>query len=168
MDAIADGAGVAVGTLYRHHPTKAALVDAVLQDSVDRIADAAEGSLARVDGGADALSELSDLFRLVAARHAVDATVKQVAESLGASVPLIDAGVVPDFRTGSPEARAWDAIQRLLHAAQAAGTVRADLTPADLLALLAGVPGEAAGADVRDRYVEVVLAGIAAVTTSEA
>ena len=52
MEAIAGRAGVAVGTLYRHHPTKAALLLAVLTDSAEQLADATEQALQRVHAGA--------------------------------------------------------------------------------------------------------------------
>src|ERR671933_2832847 len=63
MEAIAGLAGVAVGTLYRHHPTKAALLTAVVADSAERLAADAEAALARVTGGSEAAGELVALIR---------------------------------------------------------------------------------------------------------
>ena len=161
MDAIAEHAGVAVGTLYRHHPTKAALVEAVVQDSIEQLIAAAIDANERVAGGADAATELAMLFRLVAERYAIDAAVKHAAIALGAHVPPTDPDFV--FESGSAEQRAWEAIQHLLSRAQVEGSIRADLTPADLLAFIAGVPGTDTAADVRDRYVDVVLSGMRSV-----
>jgi Transcriptional regulator len=158
MDDIAKEAGVAVGTLYRHFPTKAALVEAVVRDSVEQIAGAADEAWGRVLEGAPAGEELANLFRVVASRHSVDAAVKEAATSLGTHPPGVD-GVI-DLEPGSPELRAWEAIQRLLTAAIDEGSVRPDLTGADLLALVSGVPRDPVAAEVRDRYVEIVLAGI--------
>jgi len=160
MDDIAREAGVAVGTLYRHFPTKAALVEAVVRDSIEQLAEATEAALARVDAGADAGAEMADLFRLVARRHAVDAAVKEAAASLGAQA--WDVGEPLALAPGSPEARAWAAIVRLLDIAAAAGLVRADVSPVDLLVLVAGVPRDPVAPEVRDRYIEIVIDGLQA------
>jgi AcrR family transcriptional regulator len=159
MDDIAGEAGVAVGTLYRHFPTKAALVEAIVHDSIAQIADAADAASERIAGGASAGDELADLFRLVADRHSTDAAVKEAATSLGAK-PFGADGVITDFEPGSPEMRAWMSIARLLDAAVTEGSIRPDLTAADLLALVSGVPREPVSAEVRNRYVEIVLAGV--------
>jgi len=160
MDDIAREAGVAVGTLYRHFPTKAALVEAVVRDSLEQLADAAEAAAARAADGGDAVAELGDLFRVVARRHSEDAAVKEAAASLGADAPGVDGRF--DGEPGAPKARAWGAIVRLLDLAVAAGSVRPDLTPADLLMFVAGVPRDPACPEQRDRYVEIVLDGVQA------
>ncbi len=166
MDTIAAEAGVAVGTLYRHHPTKAALVEAVIGQSIEQLAQATLAAQARVEQGAPAGDEAAALFRLVADRHAIDQAVKEAAVALGAHAPMPQPGADPGFHPDSSEQRAWDAIAALLAAAQREGSVRADLTPADLLALLAGVPAQGVPATVRDRYVDVVIAGMRAVDAS--
>ena len=160
MDDIAREAGVAVGTLYRHFPTKAALVEAVVRDSIEQLADATEAALDRVEAGSDAATELADLFRLVARRHAVDAAVKEAAASLGAYSPEV--GTPLTLEPGSQEARVWKAIVRLIEIAVAAGLVRPDLTPLDLLVLVAGVPRDPVTPEVRDRYIEIVIDGLQA------
>jgi AcrR family transcriptional regulator len=157
MDDIAREAGVAVGTLYRHHPTKAALVAAVVADSVEAIAVAAEEAVARVEGGASAGDELADLFRLAAARHSSDRAAKEAVASLGGAAPWDG---TTGFDAGTAEQRAWDAIMALFASAVAEGEVRADLTPPDLLVLLNGVPDDPVDPAVRDRYIEIVLAGL--------
>jgi len=162
MDEIAVAAGVAVGTLYRHHPTKAALVEAVVRQSIDQIAIATRAANDRVAAGASAGLVLGELFRVVARRHADDEAVKAAAASLGGSVPGFDRRGRPRFAARSAEGQAWSAIQRLLTAAIAEGTVRRDLTAVDLFVLLAGTPGPPLPDAVRDRYIDVVLAGITA------
>ena len=160
MDEIAREAGVAVGTLYRHHPTKAALVAAVVEHSLEQIARAAQGAIDRVSAGSAAGPELAELFRVVARRHASDDAVKAAAAALGAAVPVLDGGSEPRFAPETAEAAAWEAIQELLAHALAEGSVRADLTALDLVALLLGTPSPPIPDQVRDRYIEVVLDGI--------
>jgi AcrR family transcriptional regulator len=160
MDDIAREAGVAVGTLYRHFPTKAALVEAVVHDSMEQLADAADAAAVRAAEGGDAAAELFDLFRVVARRHTEDAAVKEAAASLGATAPGVDGRF--DFEPGSPPARAWAGIVRLLDLAVVAGSVRPDLTPSDLLTFVAGVPRDPASPEQRDRYIEIVIDGMQA------
>jgi len=158
MDAIASRAGVAVGTLYRHHPTKAALVDAVVRDSIDQIADDAVAAAERVDAGADAGTEVFALFRLVARRHATDQAVKEAARTLGLS-PMLEpptGALGPD----TPEGRASAAIDSLLRAAQAAGVVRDDVGLLDVWALVVGTPAAGTSTEIRERYLEIVIAGL--------
>jgi AcrR family transcriptional regulator len=158
MDDIAGEAGVAVGTLYRHFPTKAALVEAVVRDSTEQLAEAAEAAATRADRGGDAAAELGDLFRFVARRHSEDLAVKEAAASLGADGDAGDGRIGGE--PGTPRGRAWAAIVRLLDLAVAAGSVRPDLTPQDLLVFVAGLPQDPANPAQRDRYVEIVLDGV--------
>jgi AcrR family transcriptional regulator len=168
MDAIAAEAGVAVGTLYRHHPTKAALVEAVIGHSISQLAEAGDAANERVLAGGNAGDELAALFRAVVARHSVDEAVKQAAAALGAYAPKPEIGQDPGFAEGSIEQHAWSSIVVLLSAAQREGSIRPDIGPADLLALIAGVPTGSAPDDVRDRYVEIVLAGTRAAGSDRA
>ncbi|MCW2817224.1 MAG: transcriptional regulator, TetR family [Marmoricola sp.] len=46
LDLVAKRAGVGAGTLYRHFPTRDALVDAIMQSWVDRVTETAEKALA--------------------------------------------------------------------------------------------------------------------------
>ena len=46
LDAVAKKAGVGAGTLYRHFPTRDALLDAIMQSWVDRVTEATDKTLA--------------------------------------------------------------------------------------------------------------------------
>jgi len=159
MDAVAARAGVAVGTLYRHHPTKADLIEAAVADSIDRMAELCENAVDAVDAGADAAAELAGLFAAVAERFAADRALKSASSLLGAPV----SHDLADFPPGSAPHRAARAIEALLGTAQAEGTIRPGITAADLIMLLGGVPD--GPATVRRRYLDIVLAGIAAPLT---
>lgn len=150
MAEIADRAGVAVGTLYRHHPTKQDLVAAVAVDSARLVAEEAEAALGRTGDGSAPGLELADLVAYVARIYVHDRVFKQAA---GSAPPDVE----PE--AGSEAARAWQAVAVLLAQAQAAGEVRDDVGIEDLAALLAGVPES----EERLRtYLAVLLAGLRA------
>ena len=55
LDEVAKRAGVGPGTLYRHFPTRENLVDAIMQEWVDRVDEAATKALAHEGGPRDLL-----------------------------------------------------------------------------------------------------------------
>ena len=154
MDAIAAGAGVAVGTLYRHWPMKADLVAAVVEHSVEQMAAVAEGALDAVRQGADPGAEFERTFRALAGRYATDRVVKAAAglpHELPDEVPLdpADAG-----------GRLAQAVEEMVRAAGRAGRLRRDVTLIDLVLVLDGVPGPDVPSAARERYVDIVLRGL--------
>ena len=156
MEELAARATVAVGTLYRHFPTKTALVAAVLDESVASIAELAEAALADHRAGRAAEEALGTLFRQVAAAYATDAGVKKAAASLGVAIDL-DALT---RQTDGPAYRATAAIAQILGAGQRSGRIRSDLTVEDLVMLVSSAPGAEASRRAREQYLAVVLAGI--------
>jgi len=150
MDGIAAAAGLAVGTLYRHFPTKEALLEAAMADHVAKAAAAARAGLDRVARGADPADEVDALVRWYAGAHVQDRAWKAGAAA---------AGLAPDLESGEARA-ALDATGELLALAQSAGGIRADLTTTDLTLLLAGIPGAEVPADARARYLDVLLSGL--------
>jgi len=123
---IARRAGVGLGTLYRHFPTREALLEALLRTNVDE-ATARAGDLETSSTPEDAL--VSWLRDCVAITHAyrgvgvlLTAAIEDTESPLNAScVALHDAGT------------------RLLEHAQAAGVARADIDGTDLFALVAAL-----------------------------
>jgi AcrR family transcriptional regulator len=126
LDAIAKDAGVGIGTLYRHFPTREALVEAVYRNELDRLCDAAAELLQSMPPDA-ALRTWMDRF--------IDymTTKRGMADALRA---LIASG-------GNPYAHTLDrmtaAISSLLAAGAAAGTIRSDVEPGDVLATIGGI-----------------------------
>ncbi len=149
LDDIAKQAGVGPGTLYRHFPTRDALLEAVYQAEVDTLAAAAVG-LARTMPPLPALRAWMLLF--------VDyiATKKIIAPALtalaGGSSQVIEASYD----------RIHAAVGALVRRAVASGDLRADVDPADLFKALVGVaftspnPGWEASAR---RLVDILLLG---------
>ncbi len=125
LDEIARRAGVGIGTLYRHFPTRDAIVEAVYRREVAQLADAATRLLDELPPGA-ALHEWMRLF--------VDyiATKKVIAAALGSI-----AGGVSELYASSG-ARIQAAMSLLIARAAAAGQIRADADPADILRALIG------------------------------
>jgi AcrR family transcriptional regulator len=156
MEDIARHAGVAVGTLYRHFPAKEDLVAAVVEDSLAQMASLTEGALAAVHAGAPPGRAIGELFREIAERHATDQAFKSAAGRLDVNAEIAAAS------PGSPIARSVAAISELLERAQIAEQIRGDLTLADLGVLLAAVPGAAVAPEQRARFVDIVIAGLAA------
>ncbi len=148
MDEIAAAAGVAVGTLYRHFPTKTDLVAAVVAEYVEQVADDAGAALKRATSGARALDELSAFLERVVEASASDHAVKAAAHALGAT-------------PGDPDAehRAGAALADLIHAAQADGDVHPDVTVADLYLLFTTAPTDRPAED-RARWLQLALRAI--------
>ncbi|GAA1301873.1 TetR family transcriptional regulator [Planotetraspora silvatica] len=126
LEAIAKEAGVGIGTLYRHFPTREALVEAAYRNELARLCDAAS-ELLEVKPPDQALRDWMD--------HFVDymATKHGMADALRA---VVASG-------GNPYAHSRDrligTIGALLQAGAGDGSVRADVPPDDVLASLSGV-----------------------------
>jgi AcrR family transcriptional regulator len=126
LEEIAARAGVGVGTLYRHFPTREALLEALLRERFDALTTKAR-RLAGHSSARDALIawtldfvETTTTYRGLTA--AVMATLRDPASALHASCEAM---------RGAGTA--------LLIRAQEAGDVRADVAPVEFLALVAGV-----------------------------
>jgi AcrR family transcriptional regulator len=146
-------AGVGIGTVFRHFPTKAALLEAVLTRRFDRLREQAEALLNAADPG----QAFFDFFRYLVA----DAPAK-----IGISEALLDVG-----GDGGEAARASHELRRafgaLLQRAQQAGAIRDDVELPEVYALLVGVSRAAArehpGEQVTARMLTIVFDGLAAV-----
>ncbi|ORB31386.1 TetR/AcrR family transcriptional regulator [Mycolicibacterium parafortuitum] len=150
IDEIARRAGVGAGTVYRHFPTKEALVVAVAEDRVRRIVEHAQALLAGEEPGAALFVFLQDMVRSAAADHGlVDA--------------LVGYGLDLEVAAPGAEAAFLAAIGELLDAAQRAGTVRADVDVAVIKALLVvcKVP-QVYGGEISERVVQVIEDGLRA------
>ena len=156
MDALALRAGVAVGTLYRHFPTKKDLVAAIVDETVGVIITLARDAVARSEAGSSPGAEIENLFRVMVEALESDRAVKEAAVSLGVAIATDPLGGQPDAST----VQAGAAISSLLTLAQAAGEIRPDITVLDLLMVLKQLPGVDATRQERSRYTDIVLAGI--------
>src|SRR5215469_4988054 len=148
---IAHQAGVGVGTVFRHFPTKEALLEAILMDRVARLGEMARSLATAADPGA----ALFDLFS-----HMVEqgATKKTYVDALA------DAALDSKIARSQVGHETVQALGALLARAQRAGAVRQDIGVAELIALVVGASraAEHIGSDsaVRARTLQVVFDGL--------
>src|SRR5271170_5378625 len=149
LDDIAKRAGVGAGTLYRHFPSREALIEAVYRSEVAKLA-AAEQNFAETMLPIDALRAWMLLF--------VDyiATKKIIAPALNTLV-----GSHPKVFEASYN-QIWEAIRALVKRAIKSGDIRKDLDPIDLLRALIGVANVATSPDWQQsarRLVDILITG---------
>ena len=147
MDQIAKAAGVAVGTLYRHYPTKKDLVQAVLIEFLDTLISWGEQAVASLRPG-DALNQVRGVLANFLESASDDQAIKEAAGVLGA-----------DYFTPELAERGRVALDVLLTAAAADGDLRAGVTVDDIYLLMTSAP-TSAEKPARDRWLEIVMAGI--------
>jgi AcrR family transcriptional regulator len=125
LEAVAQAAGVGIGTLYRHFPTREALFEAVYRREVEQLADLAE--------------QLKQEAPIDALRHWMRSNVKFVATKKGMSAALALAA----YKNSELFSYSFDQLTRavggLLDRAIAAGEIRDDIGPEDLLRALVGM-----------------------------
>jgi AcrR family transcriptional regulator len=150
LDAIAKDAGVGIGTLYRHFPTREALVEAAYRNELARLCEAA--------------AELLDTLPPdQAARTWMDRFVDYMTTKRGMANALravIASGGNPFSESRD---RLTDTIATLLKAGVATGTLRADIAPGDVLASLGGVSltaGEPSQRDQAGRLLDLLMDGL--------
>ena len=126
LEAVARAAGVGIGTLYRHFPTREALFDAVYRREVQQLAELAE-ELKQEARPIDALLQW------------MRSCVKFVATKKGMSAALALAAYKnPELLSFSFD-RLTRALGGLLDRAIAAGEIRGDVGPEDLLRAFIGM-----------------------------
>jgi AcrR family transcriptional regulator len=126
LEAVARAAGVGIGTLYRHFPTREALFEAVYRHEVQQLADLAE----RLEKEAQPIEALRQWMRSI---------VKFVATKKGMSTALALALAKDSDLVSYSSDRLTRAIGLLLEQAIAAGEVRSDVSPEDLLRAIVGM-----------------------------
>ncbi len=150
MREVARLAGVGVATLYRHFPTREALVDAVYRDQVGRLTSGARELLEQHPPAA-ALRLWMDLFAdWLATKHGMTDTL----------LSMIDAGEISLAHTRD---ELLSAIAAILEAGAAAGDVRADVSAEDFAAALLGllaVSGRPGQREQAGRLLDLLMDGL--------
>jgi AcrR family transcriptional regulator len=135
---VARRAGVGIGTVFRHFPSKESLLEAVLGALLERLAGEARELAADPDPG----EAFFGFFARVVSQAAAKQAVTEALAAAGGDVGQVTGRAGPDVKA---------AIGALLERAQAAGAVRADIGPSEVTALLAGMSyaaGRAGGDDL--------------------
>ncbi len=148
---VAAAAGVGIGTVFRHFPTKNALLEALLVAKLRRLVDEAEALSSSEDPRAALFAFFTHMLE--------DSSKKKAyAEALAA------AGVDVRGATLETKKELGAAIGKLLTSAQRAGTVRKDVGVAELMALMAGASHAAEHAtnscEVATRALEIIFDGL--------
>ena len=125
LDEIARRAGVGIGTLYRHFPSRQALLEAVYRDQMEALSAEAEALLDAPSPG----DALATWLRSVLAHNMTQRGLK---EALMNGEGLVEA-------VSSAKAQMRAAGAALVARAQQAGAIRPDLDIGDLLRLIYGI-----------------------------
>jgi AcrR family transcriptional regulator len=149
LDDIAKRAGVGAGTLYRHFPTRDALIEAVYRSEVEKLAAAAHGFAAAMSP-IEALRAWLLLFvDYIAAKHIIAPALNSVAGG-------------PSRLYEGSRSMVQGAIDELVKRAKKSGDVRRDVDASDLLRAVIGVSYVASGGDWQQsarRLVDILMAG---------
>jgi AcrR family transcriptional regulator len=155
IDAVAERAGLGVGTLYRHFPNKEALFEAIVMDRItELVATAREFELAEDPGPA--------LFSFLQEFSGQAASKRDLFEALGS------AGIDLKARCSDLFEELMRSVAALLSRAVAVGAVRADVPANEIVGLIVGTCHAAGDSGVTEaglgRMVAVVLDGLRVVT----
>jgi AcrR family transcriptional regulator len=148
LEGIAKDAGVGIGTLYRHFPTREALIEAAYRSELAAVCDAAVELLAKLPP-AEALRAWMDRFidymaRKMGMADALRAVIASGADPYAHSRDLLVGAITP-----------------ILQAGAAAGDLRSDVTADDVLISLSGVGLAASDSrEQADRLLNLLIDGM--------
>ena len=126
LEGIARDAGVGIGTLYRHFPTREALVEAVYRAELARLCDSAAELLADLEPDVALRAWMDRFAGYVAAKRDMADTLRVI----------VAAGTIT---TSQARERLAASVQVMLDAGGAAGTLRDDVLAQDVVVSLVGI-----------------------------
>ncbi|NLH79442.1 MAG: TetR/AcrR family transcriptional regulator [Phyllobacteriaceae bacterium] len=151
LEEIARVAGVGIGTLYRHFPTRDDLVAAVYRETSRQLAEAAD----RLSREVEPIEALRRWLLLFVDHMATKMRMAEALDAIFCASPSVQTDAAAEVST---------AIDGLVARAAAAGVIAADVEPLDLLRSIAGIAYMSPRPDWRpaaDRFVDVLIAGLA-------
>src|ERR1700734_4066408 len=149
LDDIAKQAGGGAGTLYRHFPTRDALIEAVYRSEVEKLAAAAHGFAAAMSPIEALRAWLLLFIDYIAAKHIIAPALNSVAGG-------------PSRLYEGSRSLVQEAIEELVKRAKKSGDVRRDIDASDLLRAVIGVSYVRSGGDWQQsarRLVDILIAG---------
>jgi AcrR family transcriptional regulator len=149
LDDVAKQAGVGAGTLYRHFPTRDALIEAVYRSEVEKLAAAGRSFTAAMPPLEALRSWMLLLVDYIAAKHIIAPALNSV---IGGPSRLYE-----DSRS-----LIHGAMDALVERAKKSGEVRRDVDASDLLLAVIGVSFVGSGHDWQQsarRLVDILIAG---------
>lgn len=126
LEGVARRAGVGIGTLYRHFPTREALYEALYRREVEQLAELARQLSA-------------ELPPMPGLRRWIEALVEFVGTKKGMAAALTLAAHKPPELMAYTSARLYEALGTLLRPAAEAGEIRRDIGAEDLLRTVIGL-----------------------------
>jgi AcrR family transcriptional regulator len=148
MEAVARKAGVGVGTLYRHFPNRIDVVEAVYQDDVQELAEAAQHAVSTLDPGPAVAAFFEAYIRYAGTKKVLLTELRQAFEKH------------PDLKSRARETIA-SSFDIVIERAKQAGVVRDDVSGSDVMQLLTPIcTNETLSADQTRRLVGMILDGL--------
>jgi AcrR family transcriptional regulator len=126
IDTVAERAGVGVGTLYRHFPTKEALFEAIVIARIESLVEMAKSYAGATDPGDALFSFLSQFAQQASAKH----DLFDALSSAGIDIKSTCAEMVDEMKRS---------VDVLLQRAVAARSVRSDVSTDEMIGLVVGV-----------------------------
>jgi AcrR family transcriptional regulator len=149
LEEIAKMAGIGIGTLYRHFPTRDALIEGVYRNEVEKLAAAACRFAEKMSPLEALRAWMLLLVDYIAAKHIIAPALNTIA------------GGASRLHEGT-RTIIQGAIDELVKRAKRSGDLRRDLDAYDLLRALIGVSHVGSGADWQQsarRLVDILIAG---------
>jgi AcrR family transcriptional regulator len=151
IDIVAERAGVGVGTLYRHFPTKESLYEAIVTTRIEGLLAVADGYMSDSDPGA----ALNDFLREFARQASEKQDLFEALEQNGVDVKTRFSELVDEL---------MEKLDTLRQRAASAGAIRTDVETSDIMNLVSGTCHAAGHSGVDEagfqRLVNIVIAGL--------
>ena len=150
LESIAKAAGVGIGTLYRHFPTREALIEATYRHELDRLCDSVPALLDELEPEQAFRAWLDRFIDYLNTKHGMADALRAVIASGG-----------DPFKHSRD--RLVGAMTTLLDAAAKAGVFRTDITAIDLLMALSGLSlagGDPEQRERTDRLINLLVDGL--------